>query len=151
MKAPAQEADESSRPNEILGWVETPMIGLAAGVLEAWRVERGYRLVIVLIRRGHGDFDVTFDSANNLMRLDDGREIQSVGVVACLEDDFRGANGQRLPALLSTASSAFTQHTGSCFGYAYAFEEVREPRSVRHGGRWTNSLSRLSPKGAMHR
>jgi hypothetical protein len=130
---------------DIIGWVETPMVLEPVVSHKPWRVERGYCLAIILVRQGNVGFDIRFDAPEHLMRLDDGQEIQPIGVAVRLEDDFRGADGQHLPCLLSTGTIVLRQNAGHCFGYAYAFDDVRKPATVRHDGKWTNALEKLSP------
>src|SRR5205823_3209809 len=43
----------------VLGYVESPVAAMAAGSIEPWRVERGYKFVIVMVRSGGPHHEIT--------------------------------------------------------------------------------------------
>lgn len=127
----------------VLGWVQSPV--LFHTVSGAWRPEKGFNIDIIIIRLSRSQRnDIDFNVENALLRLDDGTEITPIGLIPCLDSEFRGLPGQPIPPLLSTQALRFSQSTGECIGYVYGVHGSKKPEAVQFNGDWVEGIKKMN-------
>ena len=132
----------------LLGAVRCTMVALA-GTEDVWKPERGASIILAMFSLNRSR-RIDFDSDQESARLADGTQIKPVGLVVCLNEDFRGLEGQRIPMLRSTSHVSVEQESGDCFAYAFAVEERYPPIEISHKGNW-QSLEVLPARQEMAR
>lgn len=128
------------------GWTAAEMLAMTGGTQQqTWLVDRGYRFVFVLMPLAGGARGIVeFDAASMRLRLANGDEISPIGLAVCLDEDFRGRVGQKLPSFFSTSRIAVHQQTGRCYAAVYVLAHDQSPQSIEIGGQFVE-LSQAPP------
>lgn len=121
-----------------LGWTTAEMLAMMGGAeQQTWLVDRGYRFVFALMPlAGAARGIVDFDAASMRMRLANGADVAPIGLAVCLDEDFRGRVGQKLPSFFSTTRIAVHQQTGRCYAPVYVLTHDQAPLSIEIGGQF---------------
>lgn len=138
------DADSKNGP---IGWTTAEMLAMAGdGAPQTWLVDRNHRFAFVLMPLAgvHGGV-VEFDAERARLRLTDGAEVHPIGLAVCLDADFRGRVGQKLPSFLSTSRVTISQQSGSCYARVYALAQHQTPHAVETSGGYVELAPALAP------
>jgi hypothetical protein len=132
-----------------LGWTSGEMLAMAGDdAPQTWLIDHGHRFVFVLMPlAGVRDAVIHFDAARARLRLADGSEVQPIGLAVCLDADFRGRVGQKLPSLLSTSRVTIRQQSGTCYAHVYVLAQQQTPQTVESGGNFVEVAELPSQDG----
>ena len=132
--------------NKPIGWTTADMLAmLGDGEPQTWLVDRGYQFVFVLMPlAGSPDGIIEFDAESAQLRLADGTEVAPIGLAVCLDANFRGRVGQKLPSFLSTSRVAIRQQSGRCYARVYALPHEQTPQAEASEGRYVELAAALA-------
>lgn len=138
---------EGAEKNKPVGWTTADMLAMMGdGAAQTWLVDRGYRFVFVLMPlAGSPNGIIEFDAETARLRLADGTEVAPIGLAVCLDANFRGRVGQKLPSFLSTSRVTIRQESGSRYARVYVLPHEQTPQAVACEGRYIELAAALAP------
>ena len=132
-----------------VGWVRLPCIDLPRGAGKVWDAERGYRLMLLLVRLPNNLREVHFKFSDFQLESPNGRTHRPIGLCCSLTAGFRAAIGQLVPFALTTSEAHLEQWTDH-YGVLFAVDDrEQEPGRLEAGGRIISNLPQLPVGGEL--